>query len=87
MARVTGKKFHREPCKVKDGRLIYGEVRLYGLFIRVGRGNVRLISISARVVCVKDIKGVLSSEAKWNRDRNIAFVCYADEGVFIFGEG
>lgn len=58
MARVTGKKFHREPCKVKDGRLIYDEVRLYGFFIRVGRGNVRLISISARVVCVKDIKGV-----------------------------
>lgn len=41
MARVTGKKFHREPCKVKDGRLIYGEVRLYGLFIQVGRGNVQ----------------------------------------------
>ena len=51
-------KSYREPSKVKDGRLIYGEVRLYGLFIRVGRGNVRLISISARVVCVKDIKGV-----------------------------
>lgn len=42
MARVTEKKFHREPCKVKDGRLIYGEVRLYGLFIRVGRGNVQV---------------------------------------------
>lgn len=51
-------KSYRELCQVKDGRLIYGEVRLYGLFIRVGRGNVRLISISARVVCVKDIKGV-----------------------------
>ncbi|MBS5731491.1 MAG: hypothetical protein ACLU3P_08815 [[Eubacterium] siraeum] len=51
-------KSYREPCKVKDGRLICGEVRLYGFFIRVGRGNVRLISISARVVCVKDIKGV-----------------------------
>lgn len=51
-------KSYRELCQVKDGRRIYGEVRLYGLFIRVGRGNVRLISISARVVCVKDIKGV-----------------------------
>lgn len=86
MARVTGKKFHREPCKVKDGRLIYGEVRLYGLFIRVGRGNVRLISISVRVVCVKDIKGAQAPKRSGTVVRT-AFVCYADGGVFIFGEG
>lgn len=58
MARVTGKKFRREPCKVKDGRLIYGEVRLYGFLSGSAEGTFRLISISARVVCVKDIKGV-----------------------------
>lgn len=58
MARVTGKKFHREPCKVKDGRRIYGEVRLYGFLSGSAEGTFRFISISARVVCVKDIKGV-----------------------------
>ena len=35
-------KSYREPCKVKDGRLIYGEVRLYGFFIRVGRGKFQV---------------------------------------------
>lgn len=39
MARVTGKKFHREPCKVKDGRLICGEVRLYGFLSGSAEGT------------------------------------------------
>lgn len=42
MARVTGKKFHREPCKVKDGRLIYGEVRLYGFLSGSAEGTLDL---------------------------------------------
>ena len=28
-------KSYREPCQVKDGRRIYGEVRLYGYYFKV----------------------------------------------------
>ena len=44
---------YREPHKVKGGRLYHGEVRLYGFY--PGRQGEN--SISARLVCVKDIKG------------------------------